>query len=376
MRPPSRITVLHIAAPGVEGGLESVLLELTAGLRGLGHRVVLAAVQDAGGTEPPVIHRAADREVEVIRVEVPARAYATELRRLREVIASTAPDVLHTHGYRADLLGGVAARRCGVPWVSTTHGFTGGDPKNRLYEWLQRKSLRRADAVIAVSEPIRNRLTRAGVSAGRIHHLPNAWTPRPLVPRDEARRRLGIVAGSPVIGWVGRLTAEKGADVFLDALALLPGPRWQASIIGDGRERPALEMRARNLGIADRLHWHGMVPHAAELYQAFDAWVLSSRTEGTPIALFEAMAARVPAVVTSVGGVPAVVTDAEAILVPSERPALLAEAIGRLLAGEPGAASRAEAAHARLVSKFATPGWLAAHVALYGSVLSTHSPGA
>jgi glycosyltransferase involved in cell wall biosynthesis len=260
--------------------------------------------------------------------------------------------------------------------VSTAHGFTGGDLKNRLYEWLQRRAFRRADAVIAVSEPIRKRLVDAGVAADQVHLFPNAWTPRPLVPRAEARQRLGISDGSPVIGWVGRLTAEKGADVFLEALALLPDRRWQASIIGDGRERPALEARARSLGVADRLHWHGIVPEAAALYQAFDVWVLSSRTEGTPIALFEAMAARVPAVVTAVGGVPAVVSGSEAILVPSERPEIVADAIGLVLADGPGAAVRAEAAYRRLVTEFATPRWLEAHVALYGLVRSTRSPGA
>jgi glycosyltransferase involved in cell wall biosynthesis len=376
MSPPSKLTLLHIAAPGLEGGLESVLLELTGGLRLLRHGVVLAAVQDAGGAVSPVLRRASDREVEVVRVEVPTRAYATELRRLRAAIDSAGPDVVHTHGYRADLLGGLAARRRGVPWVSTTHGFTGGDLKNRLYEWLQVRALRRADAVIAVSDPIRNRLRDAGIAVDRIHLLPNAWTPKPLVPRAEARRRLGIDDGPPVIGWVGRLTAEKGPDLFLEALALLPDRRWRASIIGDGRERTALEARARRLGIADRLHWHGIVPEAAGLYPAFDAWVLSSRTEGTPIALFEAMAARVPAVVTAVGGVPAVVSGAEAILVPSERPELLAEAIGRVLADAASATSRVEAAYRRLVEEFATPGWLAAHVALYESVRSTRSPGA
>ena len=145
------------------------------------------------------------------------------------------------------------------------------------------------------------------------------------------------------IGWVGRLTREKGADIFLEALALLPHRAWVASIVGEGRERAALEAQAARLGIADRVRWHGLVPDAAAIYPAFDAWVLSSRTEGTPIALFEAMAARVPAVVTTVGGVPDVVTPFEAILVRPEDPAALAAAIGNLLAEGDGAAARAEA---------------------------------
>jgi len=371
---PSRLSLLHVAAPGSEGGLESVLLELTGGLGELGHRVVVAAVQDAGGPPSPLLARLKARNVEVLPLDIPPRAYPTELRRLREVMDAVRPAVVHTHGYRADLIGGLAARRSGIPWVATAHGFTGGDLKNRLYEWLQRRALRRADGIIAVSAQIRERLVMAGVATDRIRQLPNAWTPRPLVPRGEARRRLGIPEGAPVIGWVGRLTLEKGADLFLEALALLPDRRWRASIIGDGRERPALEARARRLGIADHVQWHGIVPQAAGHYTAFDAWVLSSRTEGTPIALFEAMAARVPVVVTAVGGVPAVVTDREAILVPPERPALLAAAIGRVLADEARDIDRVESAYQRLVTAHAPPAWLAEHIALYRAVGLPPSP--
>lgn len=362
------LNLLHVAAPGTEGGLESVVLELVGGLQQLGHRVTLAAVQDAGAGDSPLLRRVADRGVEVRRIAVPARAYGQEFRQVREAIEAAAPDVVHTHGYRGDLLGGLAARRAGVPWVTTAHGFTGGDAKNRFYEWLQRRAFRKAGAVIAVSATIRNRLFRAGVASGRLHLVPNAWTPKPVLTREEARRRLGIAEDSCVIGWVGRLTSEKGPDLYLSALSRLPGRQWYASVIGDGRERGNLERQARQLGIADRVRWHGLVPDAATLYPAFDVWVLSSRTEGTPIALFEAMAARVPVVAAAVGGVPDVVSSSEARLVPPGRPEALAAAIAEVLADVAGGAARAEVARDRLVEAFATPAWLAAHVAVYQTV--------
>jgi len=107
---------------------------------------------------------------------------------------------------------------------------------------------------------------------------------------------------------VGRLSREKGADVILDAIAACKPP-WRLSIIGDGPERERLKQQAARLGITDRVTWHGPVSNAGKLLSAFDAFVLSSRTEGTPIVLFEAMHSGVPIVTTSVGGVPDVVSS-------------------------------------------------------------------
>jgi glycosyltransferase involved in cell wall biosynthesis len=359
------LTILHVAAPAAFGGLESVLLELTGGHRRAGHRVVLAAVLDPGAVVGAVPDRAAAAGVEVVPLSVPPRAYPLEYRQLREVIRRIRPDVVHTHGARSDLIGGLAARRAGVPWISTMHGFTGGDRKNRFYEWLQVRACRRAQAVVAVSSPIRNVLVRGGVSADRVHLLANAWTPQPLLPRGEARRRLGVAEGEPVIGWVGRLTHEKGADLFLEALALIQDVPWRADLIGEGRERAVLEAQARRLEIGHRVHWHGLLPEAASLFPAFDSWVLSSRTEGTPIALFEAMAARVPVIVADVGGVPDVVSSVEALLVPAGRPEALAAALRAALAAPEAAAARAAAAHRRLTATYAPQPWLDAHETLY-----------
>lgn len=357
--------ILNVAAPALAGGLESVVLELASGLNRVGHHVLLAAILDPSMEDHPVTRRATDMGVEVFSLVVPPKAYHKEYQQLLNTFIALDPDVVHTHGYRADLIGGMAARRAGIPWVATAHGFTGGARKNRLYEWLQVRAYRSAAAVIAVSRPIRERLLAEGVPRDRVHQISNAWRPKPLLSRADARRRLGIEGSTPVIGWVGRLSHAKGADVFLEALALLPDRNWRGSIIGDGQERVALEAQARARGIEGLVRWHGMIQDAASLYPAFDAWVLSSRTEGTPIALFEAMGARVPIVVTAVGGVPDVVTPAEALIVPSERPAAIATALTSILQEPRGALDRAAAAYERLISNFGQEEWLNSHLGLY-----------
>lgn len=366
---PRPLTILHAAAPARVGGLERVVRSLCAGQRSRGHRVHLLAVVDPGEAEHPLVAPLRAAGVEVHVLEVPARAYHRERAFVRELCGRIRPDVLHTHGYRPDLVDAPVARSLGIATVATVHGFVRGSWKGRLYEWLQRRSHRRFDAVAAVSRPQVEELAGCGVPRARIHHLPNAWAAHaPPLPAAEARARLGVPEGVFHVGWVGRLGREKGADVLLDALALLGDLPVVASVVGGGREEAALRAQAEALGVADRVRWHGMVAEAGPLFTAFDAFVLSSRTEGTPIALFEAMEAGAPVVAAAVGGVPDVVSPAEGLLVPPEDPARLAEAI-RAVARDPAAAAeRARAAGERLRSAFGAAPWLDRYEAIYRQV--------
>jgi glycosyltransferase involved in cell wall biosynthesis len=145
---------------------------------------------------------------------------------------------------------------------------------------------------------------------------------------------------------------------MLDALAACE-TQWSLSMIGNGPERERLEQRAKKLGIAARITWHGPVTNAGSLFSAFDAFVLSSRTEGTPIALFEAMHSGVPIVTTTVGGVPDVVSPAEAILVPPDQPAMIARGLDAILSDPPAAKRRSSLARERVVRDFGPEKWLA-----------------
>ncbi len=313
----------------------------------------------------PFIARLDALGVPVTSVVVAARSYVKEYRLLSGLIARIKPQLVHTHGYRADVIAGAIARAYHIPTVSTAHGFTGGGRRNRFYERIQHLALRRANAVIAVSEPLAEHLAAAGISRERIHCVPNAFTP-PLisVARSAARDRLGIAGDALVAGWVGRLSREKGADVMLDALAQADAS-WRLCIIGDGPERSALERQAASLGIADRVTWHGLVENASSLFTAFDAFVLSSRTEGTPITLFEAMHACVPIVATRVGGVPDVIRSSHAILVPSEQPRMIARALTEVANDPLAAAHRSMLARDRVLQSFGSVEWLDAIRTVY-----------
>ncbi|MGH9262922.1 MAG: glycosyltransferase, partial [Acidimicrobiales bacterium] len=327
------------------GGLESVVTTLAVGQRRTGVDPHIAAILEGEAPGHAFVGRLEEGGVRVVQVRLGPRAYLAERARVAALCRELQPDVVHTHGYRPDVVDAPVARRLAIPVITTVHGFTGGGWKNRMYEWLDRRALRRFDAVVAVARASVIGLVAAGVPRDRIHVIPNAWDQRGVtLSAAEARRQLGLSGDGWRIGWVGRLSREKAADVMLAAMARLAGEPYWLSIIGDGSERRRLEHASVRLGVAHRTTWHGPVPAAGSRFAAFDVFVLSSRTEGTPVTLFEAMAAGVPIVAAAVGGVPDVVSPAEAILVPPDDPAAIAAGIRQVRAAPAAAASRARAA--------------------------------
>lgn len=363
-------SVLHLCAPASVGGLESVVASLAASQEGRGHEVSVGAVVEPEAGDHPFLARLREAGVPHHPLRIPHRRYLREIRGIRALLRERRPDVVHTHGYRGDVIGGHVARREEHPVVSTVHGFTGGGIKNRVYEILQRLSLRRFQAVVAVSRPLGRELEAWGVGAERVHVVPNAWAGEPeLLGREEARRRLGLPGDAWVIGWVGRLDRLKGGDVLIRALPHLDGEDVQVSLVGEGPEREALRQMARELDIRHRVRLHGLHPNAAALYRAFDVFVLSSRSEGTPISLLEALYAEVPVVATRVGGVTDVVGPEEALLVPPEAPGALASALEEVRQQPERASERARRGHRRLEVEFGRERWLDRYDDIYRDVL-------
>ena len=364
--------VLHAIAPGPVGGAESVVLGLTAGLveAGVGVIVAVLADRDSG----PFIDqaRAQGRHVEVLPSA--GRNYWRDRSLLKQLVRNHRIDLVHTHGYRADMMGFLAARSERRPVVSTAHGFTGGGRKNRLNQWLAMRALGRDDCVVAVSAPLAVQLEVMGVPADRIATIPNAWRPPATPPLDRARARaaLGLDGDGPMLGWVGRLSHVKGADIALDALANMQDRQACLVFVGDGPERTALEAQVTSLGLGGRVRFLGMVAAAASLLNAFDAIVLSSRSEGTPMILLEAIHVGVPVVASAVGGVPDLITPTTGTLVPPNDSAALAAAMDELLSHPAAAGTRALAARARVADLYSPDAWVSRHLAVYQRVMERH----
>ena len=370
--PDRPLAIVHITAPAPVGGLERVVQALAIGQHRAGHRVlVVAAVGPLDATHPFVMPLR-EAGVTVHTMALPGRAYLRERAEVRTILRRERPDVVHTHGYRSDLVDGSVARTLGIPIISTVHGSSRLGGKSHFFEWLQGIAWRYFDLVVAVSRALEKRLLESKVPREHLEMIPNAWPGvEPALTRTAARARLGLREDDRVIGFVGRLIPAKGPDIFVQALTHLHDTPWKAVVIGDGVLRETLERIVSAAGLTERVMFTGHLDDATHLFPAFDLFVLSSRTEGTPIVLFEAMAATVPIIATRVGGVPEVLSAAEAVLVSPEQPVALADAIRSATGLE--ALERATRARALLVRDYSTAQWIDRHIEAYRAVLARSS---
>jgi glycosyltransferase involved in cell wall biosynthesis len=249
--------------------------------------------------------------------------------------------ILHVHGYAAADFGRIAARLAGCRLVLHEHF---ADPRMPAYQGLADRLLAPlTDAAIAVSRSTREFLVaRRHVPAGRVRLI---WNGAPLdefapVARERAlrvRRELGVADDARLVGTIGRLNAQKGHRYLLDAAARVAGrlPDTRFVIAGDGDLLDELRRQARDLGIGARVVFAGHRTDVPDLLGALDVFCLSSLYEGTPLALFEAMAAGKAIVSTNVDGCREVLEDeASGVLVPAADPVALAEALERLLSSD------------------------------------------
>jgi glycosyltransferase involved in cell wall biosynthesis len=259
-------------------------------------------------------------------------------------------DLVHTHGYFADILGIPAARILGIPHIATCHGFIANDVNLRMYNRLDRTALRFSGKIIAVSDDIRRDLIGWGVRPSRVMTLQNA-VDGPisedlfLKHRDEKRKSLRITNGDFAVGYVGRLSEEKWVKYLLRACSLLrrSGVAVRVILIGEGPQRQELEILVRDEDLEDVVYFAGFRRDVESWLPAFDAFVLPSLTEGTPMSVLEAMASGVPVVATAVGGLPQVIENGRnGILVPPENPGKITEALCLLHADD---AKREELSH-------------------------------
>jgi glycosyltransferase involved in cell wall biosynthesis len=247
-------------------------------------------------------------------------------------------DLLHTHGYFADIIGIIPSNILKIPTLSTCHGFIENDKKLSLYNRLDRIVLRFTDKIIAVSTDIQKDLIESGIKFSQIRIIPNA-IPTDIDEasfskhRQEARQRFGFSEEDFVLGFVGRLSQEKGVASLIEAAFLARNANCPVKLllIGEGPQKPELRDTVKRKRFETNVVFAGFQNNIDRLLPGIDVFVLPSLTEGTPMALLEAMAYGIPAIASSVGQIPQIVDSGKSgILVRPGNPQQIGESISFL----------------------------------------------
>jgi glycosyltransferase involved in cell wall biosynthesis len=328
---PDRVKILRVIARLNMGGPALHVAYLTAGLQERGYDTTLAAGSLARG-EDSMAFVADELGVEVVRIDELGR----EISPLRDLVATIRlallirrerPQILHTHTAKAGTVARVAALLAGSRRppivVHTFHGHVlrgyFGPVRSLFFRLLERRLASMTTALVAVSPQVRDDLVALGVAPRDrfvVIRLGIELDRRVAPDQDgrlESRRYLGIPPDRFAVGWIGRMTAVKRTDDVLIAFRRLRDSGVDACLclVGDGPDRTHLERRAHELGVVRDTVFLGYQEDVAPYYAAFDALVLPSGNEGTPVSAIEALAAGRPVVATRVGGVPDVVRDGE-----------------------------------------------------------------
>ena len=310
-------------------------------------------------TDPAV----AVRHVPLVRPLRPA----TDVRALaavRRLLVETGATVLHTHMAKAGTVGRLARHSLpGRNRIRTVHTFHGhvldgyfSPAVQRAFVEVERRLAARTDALVAVSDEVRDALLELRIGRpGQYQVIPYGLDLGRFLaveaPSGSLRGSLGLGPEVPLVGTLGRLVAIKDHATLLAAMAHLPGVHL--AVVGDGELRPALEAQAAGLGLAGRVHFTGWSADVPGALADLDVVVLTSRNEGTPMALIEAAAAARPVVATRVGGVAAVVADGfTGHLVAAGDAEAVASRIGLLLADPAGRQAMGRAARVAMADRF------------------------
>lgn len=285
-------------------------------------------------------------------------------------------DLIHTHGYRADVIGKIAAWLTSTPILSTCHGFISIDSNLSLYNRVDRFLLRRFNMVMAVSNGIKDELVRSGVKGSMVEVVPNAVDSGPVNAGGggetrAARRDFGIGEDEFVIGFVGRLSEEKGVAYLVEAASGIKeaGVPLKLMIIGEGPERRTLESLVEKLGLSEEVLFAGFRSDVDECLKLMDLFILPSLTEGTPVSVLEAMASGVPVMATSVGGLPCLVDSGRnGILVEPGNSDALRDAALKLFNDRSAGKGLAEEARKTVESNYGTRQWIERVEAAYMKV--------
>ena len=366
---PPLVTVHVNTERGWRGG-EQQLAYLVRGLLAQGHRALVVAQRDSVAAT-----RLTAAGLEVIERRMRGEADVLAIARLARLFRRVHADVVHLHTSHAHALGRVAARLGGRPAVIVSRRVDFSIYRRSFFRLNGLKYRRGVDRIVAVSDAMRRVLETDGLDPAKITVVRDAIDParvRTAAPID-VRSRLALPAQARIVLAVGALVGHKGHRHLVAAIPAIVAAEPDARVViaGEGSLREELTQQAAALGIADRLSLPGYVDDVAGWFAAADVFVMPSVEEGLGSSVLDAMAAGVPIVATTAGGIPEAIRDGvDGLLVAPADPTALARAVVATLRDRYAAHARAQTASARVEAEFPVDRMVEETLAVYRDVLA------
>lgn len=376
------IRVMHVVRP-VAGGIKNHLLDLIGASHGGRFRHMVAC--PPGSLADALTVRGIKTFGLPLEGELSPRRDLACVRLLVSLLKSCRVDVVHAHGYKAGLVGRIAAKAAGVPAVVlTVHGSILQDRrptwKKHLFAVSERFLAGLSDRIITVSGELGREIAdRKIASPEKLVTIYNGIAPERFnkpPDREYLQKATGIPAGKKIVGTVSRLAPQKGVGDFIKAAARLAGETKDTVFLvaGDGPLRSDLERKAAEMNLAGKIFFTGERQDIQMILPCLDVFVLASVTEGMPLTVLEALAAGRPVVATRVGGIPEAVSDGvNGLLVSPGDAQGMAAAILRLLE-DPGASRKmGEEGRKRVAGDFTVDKMVGATEQVYMDLVSRGS---
>ncbi len=369
----NQIKVIHLVEDLKIGGAERVIADIAEGLDGKEYDVSVWCVTRGGETASELIKNG----IKVSILGISTHHNPWNVFKLTRLLKNAGPDIVHTHGYFASVIGRLAARRARIPGIVTHVHSTYWDYKKRHIRTEQKLS-RFTDKIICCSTAVENFVKdRENIKDGKTTVIYNGVDEQRFSPVKDLKSvwaQIKINEGSPAIGTVSSLTPHKGHEHLIQAAALVleSFPSARFLIVGDGFLRARLEDQAQNLNISSSVVFTGERTDIPEILSLMDVFVLPSFSrEGLGLAILEAMAVERPVVATEIGGIPeAVIKGKTGLLVPPGDSDAMAQAIIELLKDPKKAKEMGEKGRARVLDKFTKTKMLSKIQDVYQSLMS------
>jgi L-malate glycosyltransferase len=362
-----RLRVCHLASGDLWAGAEVMICELLRKLHSDAGLQVSAIVLNRGRLAQELM--ASGVAVKVI--DEREHSLWSLVRQVRKILAQQPVDIVHSHRYKENLLAWLSAG--GALCLATQHGLPEYTGIHRgLKQWLNGALLGRGfDQVVAVSSELGSRLQQDWpLPATRLTVIPNGV----VIPAQMAQRQQRWPL---VIGSAGRLVAVKDFPLLIETAAVLrrSGEPVRFVLAGDGPQRSQLQELINRHGLAEDFTLTGEVADMGAFYRGLDIYINTSRHEGLPMSILEALAHGLPVIAPAVGGIGEVVRhQREGLLITSRESAAFAQACRRLLHDRPFRLQAGEAGRQRVVAKFSTAGMADRYRQLYGQLVKSLTP--